>query len=892
MFRIRLAFACLAIVVACSQQRPASDASARGDRSAALTGEAAGPAVRAGIITVAPVTRASSPQSFTELGGVALFSAADAWRGAELWRTDGTEAGTALVADINRGSLGSAPSGFTVIDGIAYFAADDGVHGVELWRTDGTADGTALVADIFPGPSGSSPTDLVAHGATLFFAASDPLHGTELWRSDGTPSGTWMVADLAPGGMSSSPYCLTSTPQGVFLGAADPASTWRSDGTATGTMAVDAFAPALGGEACFHAIGEAVYFLGGANLSLSRVDPGGVAMTVGAATQGRGLVQAGGFLYWAGDPAGATVKGAPLDLLSYDGVAEVALTSGGVEPRALRSDGARVVFTASTAESGREPWVAEGLSARILADDCAGSCSSMAEGTYVAAAGGQFFLTSGTVGGAYTLCRTDGIAPPTAIAATPYVLSGSGALSGVLLFAGSGGEPWCSDGTPEGTRQVANVAFDGSLPGLSQLTPVAGGVTLQASDGSVWFTDGDGVDRVGGFTSPLIVGAVGDSLIVAAYTGTSAYTPYVSVAGAPAVRWTAVSSIAREKGATLDGVLYFAGTDATYGTELWRTDGTTAGTWRVADLLPGSGSSTPRGFTVSGNRVYFSATDGIHGGEPWVTDGTPAGTHLVKDVFVGGNSAMNAIAPDGRGGLYFSAMRWAFDKGLWHTDGTEAGTQRISDVDPGTGQGPGYGLLVGGVVYMRAKDALGAGIWRSDGTPEGTWLVARGDSPVLAALDGFVYFSMNDPVVGRELWRTDGSPGTAELVRDLLPGLANGVSTASPLAIEEAGVILLAGDNGIAGTELWATDGTAPGTRLVQDLAPGAFQSNPSEFTRAGTASSSMPRTSSWAASRGASVSRRSIGGHPPSPARRTYSPRRRAGGAAATSRRQSRRTL
>lgn len=93
----------------------------------------------------------------------------------------------------------SFPAFLTDVDGILFFSADDGVHGSELWMTDGTPAGTRLVADIFPGPEGSYPTDLINVNGILFFSADDGAHGTELWMSDGTLGGTKLFADINPG---------------------------------------------------------------------------------------------------------------------------------------------------------------------------------------------------------------------------------------------------------------------------------------------------------------------------------------------------------------------------------------------------------------------------------------------------------------------------------------------------------------------------------------------------------------------------------------------------------------------------------------------------------------------------------------------------------------------
>src|SRR5689334_21019365 len=77
-----------------------------------------------------------------------------------------------LVRDIDPGATGSGPGAFAAIAGTLFFVADDGTHGFELWRSDGTTAGTAMVKDINPGGD-STPSELVNVNGTLFFRADD-----------------------------------------------------------------------------------------------------------------------------------------------------------------------------------------------------------------------------------------------------------------------------------------------------------------------------------------------------------------------------------------------------------------------------------------------------------------------------------------------------------------------------------------------------------------------------------------------------------------------------------------------------------------------------------------------------------------------------------------------
>lgn len=275
--------------------------------------------------------------------------------------------------------------------------------------------------------------------------------------------------------------------------------------------------------------------------------------------------------------------------------------------------------------------------------------------------------------------------------------------------------------------------------------------------------------------------------------------------------------------AILDGVIYFAGNNGQFnnGSELWRSDGTAAGTWMVKDVAPGTDSSIPRDLITVGDLVFFKATTNV-GKELWVTDGTTAGTKLVKDIYpVESNGPENFFAFLGQ--LFFTADDGIHGEELWVSDGTTAGTNMVKDINVGDDAYPTGFFIFDDRLFFKARSASYHEYWSTDGTEEGTQFhFARESYFTPFVYKDHFYFMGYDSVRKKELWKSDGTGGGTALLKDLDP-----IYGGSPrdFFIFDDLLYFIAADGTRRdyehGFEIWKTDGTAEGTQMVKDINPG-----------------------------------------------------------------------
>ncbi|MEM7357192.1 MAG: ELWxxDGT repeat protein, partial [Acidobacteriota bacterium] len=281
-------------------------------------------------------------------------------------------------------------------------------------------------------------------------------------------------------------------------------------------------------------------------------------------------------------------------------------------------------------------------------------------------------------------------------------------------------------------------------------------------------------------------------------------------------------------GVEIAGVLYFAAEDDAHGRELWRTDGTTEGTRRVSDICPGpcngvTTTSLSEDTAVLSEVLFFVASDGVSGKELWRSDGTSRGTFRVRDLCPGRCSVgiRDLAAYDGL--LYFAGEDpFTGGRTLWSTDGTRAATRPFPLADCGGSENPAQLRVGGGLLYFVASHPeSGRELWRTNGTCQGTMLVKDIclDCPIaprsLTAFEDRLLFWAFDVTHGYELWSTLGTPETTHLVVDLIPG-PEGSTT--DLITPFGGKLYYRLSFCPTDLCVYKTDGTAAGTEAAVEL--------------------------------------------------------------------------
>jgi ELWxxDGT repeat protein len=290
---------------------------------------------------------------------------------------------------------------------------------------------------------------------------------------------------------------------------------------------------------------------------------------------------------------------------------------------------------------------------------------------------------------------------------------------------------------------------------------------------------------------------------------------------------------------TVGGTVFFAADDGETGQELWRTDGTAGGTYRLVDACAGECSSRPSFFAVSDHQYFFAVTDESGRRELWVSGGTPATTLALTPLTGSTTTFDQRLWVPGLHLLLFANDDGVHGPELWRSDGTPGGTYQVAELFPGTrGANPREMVAFKDRLYFVADDPQrGPILWKSDGTPQGTQAV-RDPLPGTAIHPGpeslrvagnYLYFFAPTPALRAGLWKSDGTTrGTAPLI-DFTPSPVGAPVFWDTIVLGKR--LLFVADDGRNGQELWATDGTQPGTRMLTHLAPAdAFHGRGGDF--------------------------------------------------------------
>ena len=332
--------------------------------------------------------------------------------------------------------------------------------------------------------------------------------------------------------------------------------------------------------------------------------------------------------------------------------------------------------------------------------------------------------------------------------------------------------------------------------------------------------------------------------------------------------------IGHESFVEFNGLRYFGADSGSTGYELWRTDGTEAGTEMFLELRPGAGSGAPSAFHVANGKLFFVATNSAGARSLFATDGTVDGTIQLAAAGVGiALGTIDTIT------YYYKPGLMATSGEFWRTDGTVQGTRKMSAgfADGGFGSSVifdgtiflsgdsisqprvlyridsttdsvveisgtpvsiGEFREVGSLLFFSAAESAGGPLklWKmtsASATPEAVQTSGTAvDSPqFLTSVNNTLYFSGRTTAEGHELWKSDGTSSGTVLVKDIQAGSSgSGVQWLTAVG----STLYFSATDTTHGQELWKSDGTPGGTVLVKDIASGAAHGSPSGLADVG----------------------------------------------------------
>jgi ELWxxDGT repeat protein len=633
-----------------------------------------------------------------------------------------------LLVDINGGAAPSSPGPATVIGSTAYFAATTSAGGTELWKTDGTPAGTLLIKDIQPGTGSSNPRFLTNVNGTLFFRANDGVHGDEIWKSDGTDAGTTLVSDIVLGnGEASNPANLING-NGQLYFTADPVSTgnttyygpspylsaadspfdfsqlgtnfWLED-FEDGQLNTPGVSASFGAPRNPSSLTDSVdvddgMIDGDGHLGhsfLVRPEAPGVTFTfdrqaLGGLPSYVGLVVTGGdpaypdnnvdFFDAGGNPIGTRTDSFPKPIsgVTSDDRFVGMFHAGGIS--AVRVSGPLGIGnSAFELDHLQYGVVVQPVGAMELWRLDPGTATPIQDLGYqpnfrAANIGDTLYFTGNDAAGGIELWKTSAATTSQVMDINPGPASSNPRalinISGTLCFSANDGvngdELWKFDSN--NTTLVKDIRPGSAGSGVGSLTNLNGILMFSATDGTtgneLWRSDGtqngtvlvSDIKSGSNSSSPQNFANVNGTLFFVADDGAHFFELWKSdgtAAGTVLVKdiWPGDHTSNSNSLSNIGGTLVFAAGNGQNGNELWQSDGTAVGTVAAPDIAAGALDSSPQNLRKLGNSVIFSADDGVHGRELWTARlVSAAGTVDVDgkaNIFGAGHSAPPGSAP-------------------------------------------------------------------------------------------------------------------------------------------------------------------------------------------------------------------------------------------------------